>query len=398
MRTVFISFDTASGGFGFSGEVYSLFSAGGIDLSAVINASPFDEVAFKKIFEYAKTNFDCIVMCGGTGNTYDVKDIISQSLNLPLSVNNDAKEKLSGKISDPMFSEELFLLPEDASLIPNEKGLFQGYMTEGDQTVIVVSDVREEAQSMIKEFVLPYLQNKLGITPKTYVIKLFGVPTELLEGTLNGFCKNYPEGYRLTAENSFGVVTVTLYYDGKRSSDEVNGVLRDLTEIFSKWTFATEDITLGEGLIGLLKLKNKKISVAESFTGGGVASQLVKVSGASEVLSEGIVAYTEEAKIKRLGVKESTLKKFGAVSEDTAYEMAVGLLSRGTSDIVIATTGLAGPNSDGSGKPVGLCYIAVGTLNGIYVYKYNFKGTREKVIKSGINAALYKAFKLVKDL
>ena len=149
-------------------------------------------------------------------------------------------------------------------------------------------------------------------------------------------------------------------------------------------------------LVGLLKEQGKWISVAESFTGGGVGRRIVSVSGASSVYFEGINAYNERAKMKRLGVLESTLKSHGAVSKETAYEMALGLLNTGNCDFAIATTGLAGPNSDESGLPVGHCCIAIGEKDKIEVHEYHLNGTREEITEQGIDCALDIAIKYLK--
>ena len=138
------------------------------------------------------------------------------------------------------------------------------------------------------------------------------------------------------------------------------------------------------------------LGVAESFTGGGVVSRLIEIPGASEVVYEGIVAYANGSKMRRLGVTAQTLEKQGAVSDETAYEMAVGLLERGNCSVAVATTGIAGPASDGTSKPVGLNYIAVGTKESVFVYKYIFKGDRRAITARAINQALFLIYKLIK--
>ena len=151
-------------------------------------------------------------------------------------------------------------------------------------------------------------------------------------------------------------------------------------------------------LISLLKLRGKRLSVAESFTGGGLAKRIVSVSGASEVYFECINTYNEASKIKRLGVSTYTIGTMGAVCEQTAYEMALGLLGTGDCDIAVATTGLAGPKTDRSMLPVGLCYSAVGTKERICVYKFKFDGSREEIMEKAINYALFSAYKQLKNI
>ena len=111
---------------------------------------------------------------------------------------------------------------------------------------------------------------------------------------------------------------------------------------------------------------------------------------------EGLNTYSNEAKMQRLGVRNMTLHQFGAVSRQTAGEMAEGLIKSGNCDISIATTGIAGPKSDNTSKPVGLVYIAVGTRKDVSVFKYNLKGDRNTITNTAVNLALFHAFKTLK--
>ena len=197
---------------------------------------------------------------------------------------------------------------------------------------------------------------------------------------------------------AYGEDVIELVYAEDISKRLSEDVLRLFAEGLEESIYALDGTPLPAQLVWLLKLRDKKISVAESFTGGGIARKLTSVSGASEVYFEGLNTYSELSKMKRLGVSEYTLKTFGAVSEQTAYEMAAGLMATGDCDICITTTGIAGPNSDRSGLPVGLCYIAVGTAERVYVYRYKFDGTREEITETAINYALFLAYKQLKNM
>lgn len=191
---------------------------------------------------------------------------------------------------------------------------------------------------------------------------------------------------------------IELTYGENISKRLAEDVLRVFAEGLEESIYSLDDTSLPKQLVWLLKLRDKKISVAESFTGGGIARKITSVSGASEVYFEGLNTYSELSKMKRLGVSEYTLKTFGAVSEQTAYEMAAGLMATGDCDICITTTGLAGPNSDKSGLPVGLCFIAVGTQERVFVYRYKFDGSREEITETAINYALFLAYKQLKNM
>ena len=140
------------------------------------------------------------------------------------------------------------------------------------------------------------------------------------------------------------------------------------------------------------------MAVAESFTGGRVVSEIIKNPGASAFVDEGIVSYSNESKMERLSVSKADLIKYGAVSSVVAYQMALGLLKEGKCDLAIATTGIAGPKSDDTEKPVGLCYIAVGMRDGVHTYKLNLTGNREEITETAKNTALFLAIKKLKNI
>lgn len=135
-----------------------------------------------------------------------------------------------------------------------------------------------------------------------------------------------------------------------------------------------------EFIVGkLLCNKRLTVSTAESCTGGMVASKLISYPGISEVFKEGAVTYSNEAKVKRLGVNKKTLEKFGAVSYETAVEMAQGIAREANTDVSIATTGIAGPGGGTIYKPVGLVYIGIKIKDKTIVKKFEFKGNRESI-------------------
>ena len=135
-----------------------------------------------------------------------------------------------------------------------------------------------------------------------------------------------------------------------------------------------------EYILGEVLLKNKlTISTVESCTGGMVAAKLISYPGISAVYLEGAITYSNEAKVKRLGVSEDTLSSYGAVSEQTAREMANGIARVSESKVSISTTGLAGPGGGSIEKPVGLVYIGIYLEGETVVKKFNFNGDRDEI-------------------
>jgi len=155
-------------------------------------------------------------------------------------------------------------------------------------------------------------------------------------------------------------------------------------------------------LVHLLESKKLKIATAESCTGGLISKTITEVSGASAVFDCGVCSYANSIKEKLLNVKKETLEAYGAVSEQTAHEMAIGILKLADADIGISVTGIAGPTGGTKEKPVGLVYIGVATRKGVVVHKCNF-GEGEDTSRTHIRAlcslkALNLAFETVKKL
>ena len=214
---------------------------------------------------------------------------------------------------------------------------------------------------------------------KTITVRTMGANSAQIEKVLSEIKKYTEKGISCHHVRNYGEDIVQISYTDESKKTLIDDLLRYAVEMLEPSLYALGNATLEEQVVSLLKLRGKTLSVAESFTGGGLSSRIVSVSGASEVYFEGLNTYNELSKIKRLGVNPQTLKSIGAVSEQTAYEMAVGLLNTGNCNVAVATTGLAGPNTDASGLPVGLCFIAVGTKERIRVYRYQLDGSRKDI-------------------
>ena len=238
------------------------------------------------------------------------------------------------------------------------------------------------------------MDEKYSVRHAQSVIRAVGVPAERKK-TLLAQLRNMA-GISVFDSEQDGDLRLEILYNDDSPKMAVDEAVRLSAEALNEYTYAVDDTPLNRRIYEMLKLRGMKLSVAESFTGGGVAKKLIEVPGVSEVLFESIVAYDNGSKMRRLGVQQSTLARCGAVSDDTAYEMAAGLIASGNCSVSLATTGIAGPASDNTNKPVGLCYIAVGTRETVFVYKYIFRGGREDITRRAINQALYLLYKQIK--
>lgn len=251
---------------------------------------------------------------------------------------------------------------------------------------------------VIQTDVAAYLQQKTSARIGKLVIRGIGASLARVESLIAESKRRDGGRMRYRHRREYDEDVIEIFYGEDAPKMLLDDVLRLFAEGLADSVYALDDTPLAKQVVELLKLRGKKLSVAESFTGGGIAKKIVEISGASAVYFEGLNTYNELSKIRRLGVSEYTLHTCGAVSDQTAYEMAAGLIGEGTCDISIATTGLAGPKSDRSQLPVGLCYIAVGTKERVFVYRYKFDGDREEITQKAIHYALFLAYKQLKNM
>lgn len=272
------------------------------------------------------------------------------------------------------------------------------YQDKGCALFLVSADDSETGAGFIKKVAIPYLQKTSGIRYDKMTVRAVGANEARIEALLARAKQVSGERIAIARTRKYDEDVIQITYDSNSPKMLIDDVLRLFVEGLGDTVYAVDDVTLEEQIVNLAKLRRRKISLAESFTGGGIAKRLTSVSGASEVYFEGLNTYNEVSKIKRLGVTEYTLRTLGAVSDQTAYEMAYGLLNTGDCDVAVATTGLAGPKSDKSMQPVGLCYIAVGTKERIRIYRYIFDGDRKEITEKAINYALFFAYRQLKDM
>ena len=185
---------------------------------------------------------------------------------------------------------------------------------------------------------------------------------------------------------------IVLDFPPKSSKSVVAETLARFKKLFGEHVYANADQSLAKTVVDLLNSLNKTLATAESITGGLIASSIVDVAGASSVLKEGVVTYSNSSKSSRLNINPHFIDEHGAVSQQVAQEMARGLRQNGC-DIAVSTTGYAGPTADDG--QVGLCYVGIATDKGIAVYKNTFYGDRNSIRLQAANTALYLVLKTI---
>lgn len=225
---------------------------------------------------------------------------------------------------------------------------------------------------------------------KDNIFKCFGISKNEVKSLLSPFLQNN-QGVFISIEGEQLLVDIILQADDKNTF--FYEVSREVYEKFNKFIYAETNISLEQTAFELLKLNNLKIATAESVTGGEIISSLVKKNiGASDAVLEGAVVYSNDAKMRLLSVSKQVLDTYTSVSLETTYDMAKGLLENTTADIVISSTGYA---SSTPAEDAGLIFIGIGDRKRIDIYKNKFYGTRQEIIETAANAAL---FYLIKKL
>ena len=347
----------------------------------------------------AKSRADVIFLIGGLGPTEDdlTKETAAKAFNVELVMDEEAKNNIVTiltnrgiDITNNNFKQAL--VPKGSIVLYNKNGTAPGIiMEEAGKVVIMLPGPPNEFVPMVDDQVVPYFLKK-GTNDVIYsrVVKLVGVgESKVAEEISDLIAMTNPTvaTYAKTGEVHIRVTASAANDDEAKAL--VKPVVKKLKAMYPGNVYSTNaDETLERAVVELLSKNGLSITAAESCTGGLVCGKIVNVAGASEVFRGGYITYSNKQKRNVIGVKKSTLEKYGAVSEQVAAEMAKGVLEVSKADVAISTTGIAGPGGGTPEKPVGLVYIGCAVKNKVYVEKFNFSGSRNKVRESTVVAAL----------
>lgn len=347
-------------------------------------------------FDESLKRSDLVITTGGLGPTGDdmTKETAAEYFGQELELHKPSLEVLESffvktgrKMAENNMKQVYF--PKDAIVLKNNNGTAPGaILKKNDKSIIVLPGPPREMKAMFNESVKPYLQQFTNEMLVSKTLRLYGIGESNLElEILDIINEQTNPTVALYAKELEVTIRITAKAKNEKDAFElIKPVEEEIKNRVGKYVYTEGDISVSEGetaledaVAKLLVEKNLTIAVAESCTGGLVSSSLINYSGISYVFLEGCVTYSNEAKMKRLGVKRETLEEFGAVSEQTAIEMAEGVAKELGANIGISTTGVAGPGGGTEEKPVGLVYTAI-YINGKTVVKKNiFNGDRRKI-------------------
>lgn len=248
---------------------------------------------------------------------------------------------------------------------------------------VIMLPFGKNAEIILETFVFPVLKPKKKTTSLINTFHAFGITAQTARETLKDLLKAKKK-FSISFIDNVMECEVVVRYPNNSAPIDVEFTLNEIRRKLKQYIYSEGDISLEMTVIELLQAKSKSLAIAESYTGGGLCAKLIAVPGASRVIKAGIVAYSDAAKEKLLGISKEMLEKKSPVSFETAYEMAAGILNETAADCVIATTGFAGPTGD----KVGQCFLAIGDEKHIHLSSFNFEGSRSFVTECGIKAAL----------
>ena len=359
-----------------------------------------NEERLAEVIKTALNRSDIVILNGGLGPTEDdlTKETCAKVMGLPLVTDQHTEERLKeyykGRKKEdlPESNWKQAVIPEGAVVFDNGNGTAPGLVVEQNgKTVILVPGPPNELYPMMEKQICPYLQKKNEEVILSQMVKICGFGESKVEEmildlidkqtnpTLATYAKQGEVHLRVTARAA----------TEEEAKKLLKPMVKEIKKRFGEAVYTTDEKeTLTDVVVKLLKKHELTVTTAESCTGGLLAGTLVGVPGVSEVFREGFVTYSNKAKRKLLDVSKSTLKKYGAVSAQTAKEMAKGGVFATDADICVAITGLAGPAGATPEKPIGLVYIACYMNDKVHVEEFRFKGDRQKIRERSVVQAL----------
>ncbi|MFH1857041.1 MAG: competence/damage-inducible protein A [Candidatus Omnitrophota bacterium] len=354
-----------------------------------------------EIIQRALKRSNVIITIGGLGPTGDdiTVENIAAAIGRKLVFSQIVKKRIEThfkkrNLACPKINFKQARVPEGAICLNNNIGTAPGIIIEFDKNsfLIALPGPPREIEPMFENSVTPFIKKNIKIKKVilSRVIKTTGCPESKIASKINDlliltgdvFVGSYPQIHEVDLK-------ITARCPFKKEADEIINKIHDtLKQRLGNIIFGTDEDTL-EAVTGKMLAKNKKtLSVAESCTGGLISSCITDVAGSSEYFISGVVVYSNEEKIRLLNVEKETLKKYGAVSRETAKSMAINMRELCDTDYALSVTGIAGPGGGTRAKPVGLVYIALADEKRCRVEKFFFTSARKLIKIQAAQAAL----------
>lgn len=349
-------------------------------------------------FKIAFDRSDIVITTGGLGPTKDdlTKEVGAEFFNKKLYLHEESLKniedyfKRTGRSLNEGNRKQAYI-PEGATVLKNNNGTAPGCLIDENNKVLVfLPGPPKEMSLMFEESVVPYLKKYSNLVFESRVLRILGIGEGIMAEKIDDIIENQTNP-TVAPYAKEGEVILRITASAKTKDEAVNLIKpmeEKLRERLGEDIYGVGETSIEEVTGKLLMEKGLTISTAESCTGGLLSGRLINVSGISSTFIQGAVTYSNESKIKTLGVNPEILNKYGAVSEQTATEMAQGIARISGTNIALSTTGVAGPDGGTIEKPVGLVYVGLYINGKTMTKKLNLFGNREKVRNRAVNEAL----------
>ncbi len=378
----------------------------GIKVYEIISVS--DTAAhIKEAVAKALAQSEIVLMTGGLGPTKDdiTKKTLAEYFDSEMVIDDQIMEQIASYVQRrgrPLLESHkaMAYMPAVCQVIQNHAGTAAAMWFEEDGKVLVsMPGVPYEMKDFMDRIILKMLQEKFN-TPTIIhqVIMTAGLGESIIEEKIKGVVAEFPEYIKLAFLPGLGGVKLRLSGTGADEVSlrkEITHFTEEIQALIPKYAYSLEEVGLEKVFGEMLKERGASISTAESCTGGLVGNLITAVPGSSAYFKGGAITYSNEMKSKLLGVKESTLESFGAVSEETVKEMVVGAIRLFDTDYAIAVSGIAGPGGGTAEKPVGTVWIAVGSKDVIQTKRLQLVTDRSKNVRLSAMYALFEMRKLM---
>jgi nicotinamide-nucleotide amidase len=353
---------------------------------------------------------DGLVTTGGLGPTVDdlTKEAACDALGLGTELDEPSlreMEALFERLGRVMRenNRKQAEVPRGSIVLRNHNGTAPGFIAFGSDGKFIASmpGVPREMKPMLQEQLLPWLRERFAVDESIYtrVIHTISIAESEIDYRIDDLFRTLenPKIAVLAHDYRCDVKIMAKAASPHRAQELIAPVEAQALERLSGHVYGFDDETLASSIHALLQRSARAIATAESCTGGSIAAELTSVSGSSKSFVGGVVAYDNRVKGELLGVREETLNAFGAVSEETAREMARGVRTRLGADIGLSITGIAGPTGATPEKPVGLVWVGLAHASGESTMRLNLSGNRSEIQRRATVAALGSTWRFVQS-
>ena len=375
------------------------FNLNGIEIYQITSVHD-DHNHILEAIKKAEEKVDLVVLTGGLGPTKDdiTKNVLCEYFKTQLVFHDATFEHIKQRfvnrnIDINQLNKDQALVPESCTVLHNEAGTAPGLWFEKNDTIFVsMPGVPFEMKYLVEHEILPRLRES-GKTKAIYhkTVLTQGLPESMLADKIEKWESALPKHIKLAYLPNPMSVRLRLSATGQSKASLKNDVeleVQKLLQLIPDNVFGYNTETMAEVIGRILKEKNKSLAVAESCTGGYISHLITSIAGSSEFYNGSLTAYSNAIKENVLGVNAKTLEDFGAVSEQVAKEMVLGVKQIMKSDYAISTTGIAGPSGGTEEKPVGTVWIAIASENKVFAKKFVFGNNRERNIVRSSQTAL----------